>query len=1068
MATNGSESIAATKSGALLGVACRFGKNPGSLAALLGFAGVAAAAQVVVDKLCGPGTALAAGATATAAAGAVLPAVTEFGQSMLGGVVAVAINQHSANTAAAEADAQSEHQRDFNFDLQLAVGRTLAKILRDWAADQPGALAEVAAAIAATAEARTKEGLPGWLQAADAVQVQIREEILRDLCLNRGRMPPGTAFLEPAQWTAFLSELLKSSDAPKAFGDYLRLWSTLASVLEDKVPEQFYNDIKAAFANPKHAKAWAAMQFRIQALMVDQISAAVNAAKAAESAGRDAKTAADAARVQSALTHEALLRLSSQLSVDMQALWQKLDERDQTALRGLHDEIVAKLDEMRRDIKTAADEATGGHREAKRGADAATEARDEVKGLRGDLKGRLRPDSPPSTVPTPSRTFIKREAITAKIHAALQANPERVVVRQAVARAMGGYGKTVAAILYADQYKDSYPGGRFFLPVESGDIAASLASLITPLRLSSANDPKADAALVSATLRDGEPSLLILDNIASRAAWEAMLNTGLVPRGNCRVLITTRDDKVAEKNDIAIGRLEPDEAREVYRLFCVDRRTDATHAAALPDPAIADAITAWVGGLAVAVAAVAAFMKLNPDISWEEHWLGDGKGMLGLKNMPAIELPDVLPEVAAQLGLEGKALEGHRRTLRVIDDAIKSLPAPERRAVDYAALLPPDMAPAAWLETLLETDAARGDGGTGDPADPLHLTLTKKPFSKASPARAILEHLDALDILLPGGEGGQLLSLHRLWHARLNERAEAEKVDRSPLWSAIAACATARRPIVVGVDQPGKVKAIDNPRCVTNAALRWELSPLISVASALAQAGRLKEAETVAWWLPNPLRLLGRLAEARTVLDALLKDPAAAQAALGDSGFATLLTNLAVIQLAHGELAGARASMERAIGIEEKHFAPDHPTFATRYSNLATIQQAQGDLPGARASIERAIVIAEKNLGAEHPNLATMRSNLAGIQHAQGDLPGARSSMERAIAIEQEHFSPDHLTFATRFNNLAQIAVAEGKIPEAVALWRKAHAICLKALGPDHRYTTSIAAALRHFDPTWP
>ena len=186
----------------------------------------------------------------------------------------------------------------------------------------------------------------------------------------------------------------------------------------------------------------------------------------------------------------------------------------------------------------------------------------------------------PSTVPTPSRTFIKREAITAKIHAALQKNPEQVVVRQAVARAMGGYGKTVAAILYAHEYAAEYPGGRFFLPMQSGDLVNGLASLVPHLGLTGANDPKADAAHVSKALYDGEPSLLILDNVESKAAWDEMVamrapgtTQSLLPRGHCRVLVTTRDDAIDPAGAIPVCRLTADEVRNVFELFCGARRT---------------------------------------------------------------------------------------------------------------------------------------------------------------------------------------------------------------------------------------------------------------------------------------------------------------------------------------------------------------------------------------------------------------------------------------------------------------------------------------------------------------
>lgn len=184
--------------------------------------------------------------------------------------------------------------------------------------------------------------------------------------------------------------------------------------------------------------------------------------------------------------------------------------------------------------------------------------------------------------------------------------------------------------------------------------------------------------------------------------------------------------------------------------------------------------------------------------------------------------------------------------------------------------------------------------------------------------------------------------------------------------------------------------------------------------------------------------------------------------------FATSFSNLAMIQKAQGNVQGARSNMERAISIDIKHFGPNHPTFATRYSNLSGLQRAQGDLTGARASMQQAIAIGERHLSTDDPLLATYFSNLAMIQHAQGDLPGARANMERAIAIKLKQFDADSPRLAISYNNLALIAVDEGKIPEAVALWRKAHAIYVKALGPDHKNTTSVAAALRHFDPTWP
>lgn len=703
----------------------------------------------------------------------------------------------------------------------------------------------------------------------------------------------------------------------------------------------------------------------------------------------------------------------------------------------------------------------------------------------GSLVGRVRPVVAPNTVPTPSPTFIPRKNITAKIHAALQKKPEQVVVRQAVARAMGGYGKTVAAILYAHEYQNDYPGGRFFLSVETTDLITGLASLVQPLGLTSANDPNADAALVSQTLKEDDPSLLILDNVASKAAWDAMLATGLVPRGNCRVLVTTRDDAIDPAGSIKVGRLEPEEAREVFRLFC-EHRGDAEPdeekrsklPPALPSDAIADEITAWLGGLAVSISAVAAYMKIKRRLPWEAYWNGDGQQLRGLKNTPVAELPEIRPEVEAQLRADGHDPAPHRRALKVIDDAMSALPVPERRAVEYAALLPHDMAPATWLEVLLASDE--------------ELTLTADPDDDLSPEEVVLEHLEGLDILLPGGEGGKLLSLHRLWHARVNERAAAEGIDRAPLIEAIAGHAASRRIVIVGENPDGSDRGVDNPAALIEQALRWELIPLASTCAALWAGGMAGAGAQVGVWLAPVLQHLGRYAEAAACLPITRENEAAVEVAVGHEDLAACYSNLATIQKDQGELAKARASIERAIAIASKHLAPDDVSFgpsystlaviqrdqgdlpgaresidlaiaitamyaapddilfAPMYSNLAMIQQPQGDLPGARASMERAIAIECKHLGQDHPTLATSYSNLATIQRAQRDLPEARASIERAIAIERKYFPPDHPTFATRYSNLSSIQEDQGDLLGARASIDSAIEIQSQNSGPDH------------------
>ena len=413
----------------------------------------------------------------------------------------------------------------------------------------------------------------------------------------------------------------------------------------------------------------------------------------------------------------------------------------------------------------------------------------------------------PSNLPPLSPTFVPRQNITKQIHDALCGSTHTSALHQAAARAYGGYGKTVAASLYAHQYAEHYPGGRFFLSMEKQDFTTALASLGRYLAVPEDARPEQAAAIVKAALEgaraaDGTypASLLILDNIVDADHWSAVLaakvhgtSDQLIPRGGCRVLITTRAESIPQAAIVSVGRLSPQEARNVYLRFAQPEGVSADQRRDPPRDQTADTITSLVGGLAVAVAAVAALLKLRPDLTWDGY-------AATLTNTPIDDLPDACEEVRAEIGHGGMALDEHRRTLRVIDDALASLPAPERRTVEYAALLTEDMVPKPWLVALLEADAARPSVGEKGVTDPLHLEFVKKPGQPMMTAAAVVAHLDTLDVLTPKGESGQLLSLHRLWHARVNERAEERRAEKDLLLRAIAeAC---RTPCIRALSRP--------------------------------------------------------------------------------------------------------------------------------------------------------------------------------------------------------------------------------------------------------------------------
>ncbi len=661
----------------------------------------------------------------------------------------------------------------------------------------------------------------------------------------------------------------------------------------------------------------------------------------------------------------------------------------------------------------------------------------------------------PSNLPTLSRTIVPRPDVTERIHAALLAGTG--AIGQAAASSHGGYGKTVSALLYANEKADAYPGGRFFLSMENADFVSQLASLAPALGLTVPNDTREAAQIVKTAIEspraqtsESSPSLLILDNVTDAKQWEAIAATGLLPRGACRVLTTTRATSLPQTTPVKIGALTVEQAREVF----------ARHAEGVrdhPTTKTADAITRLVGGMAVAVAAIAATARLNPEEPWEDVYRT-------LVSAPVSAFPDVDPAVRAEIGHDGLALADQRRTLYAIDAALDSLSPLQRRAVQYAALLPEDMAPSAWLVSLIDADLARTVKIGSREQDPLALAPELGPDGVAQTGASVVAGLRKLDVLSPADDAGNLLSLHRLWHARVKERAVMEKLDTAPLLLAIAFHARSRHTVIVGGGAAGEVQGIDNPAALTDQSLRWELAPLVSVCEVMwARARGARDSnDEVGWidfagaaaalaaWLAPVLRMLGRLNEAAECLLPVRAHQGYVEVTMRDEQMAACLSNLALIQQDQGDLSAARASMERAIAIDKKHFAPDHPTLATSYSNLALIQQDQGDLSAARASIERAIAIEAKHFAPDHPTFATRYSNLAMIQRDQGDLPGARASMERAIAIQMKCFAADRLTFATSYSNFAMIQKDQGDLPGARASMERAIAIDQKHFTPDH------------------
>jgi tetratricopeptide (TPR) repeat protein/cellulose biosynthesis protein BcsQ len=653
---------------------------------------------------------------------------------------------------------------------------------------------------------------------------------------------------------------------------------------------------------------------------------------------------------------------------------------------------------------------------------------------------------PPHNLP-PRRTFVGRDEELIKLASELAEGRRATILPtgQATLYGLGGVGKTALALEYAHRAleRGDYPGGVWWLEAEGKPVEALL-RLAGVLRAGAPEPIKAELRaeiLGTAELADTvrfalqnhpAPSLLVLDNV-SEPSWKDLL-----PGGEVRVLVTTRDEHLALGRRAPLGVLPPEQAVELaIRLMGSAPRNPA-------EEAVLDrVVNQELGGLAVAVEAAARAVE-----RWASTWTAYDE----------------------LLYWEAKALlkrhEPHRdyphRAAAALDLSIKRCRrgTPARRLLEGAAVFAPDAVPLDWAEAA----AGLNPGGI-----------------KAREARKTLMGLGLITV----DEEAQNLSMHRLVHRRVRERASKKN------WPAKNRRAAKRvGDWLMGTVGPTRMAEVDARRAHIDAALvAAELcgSALdwIGIADRLGEHLRHRAAyEDARTWFeqalaraeqldpPNPaevgtslsnlalaLKDLGRPAEARLLYERAL---AIAEKTHGSDHpyVTTVLSNLALALKDLGQAAEARPLLERALSIHEKTYGPDHPTVAIRLLNLAMVLSALGQPAEARPLLERALSIDEKTYGPDHPIVATFLSNLASVLMYLDQPDEGRLLLERALSIQEKAYGPHHPDVARTLSNLAITMERLGDQAGALPLHQRALAIAEKTLPPGHPLRITIAEKL--------
>lgn len=177
---------------------------------------------------------------------------------------------------------------------------------------------------------------------------------------------------------------------------------------------------------------------------------------------------------------------------------------------------------------------------------------------------------------------------------------------------------------------------------------------------------------------------------------------------------------------------------------------------------------------------------------------------------------------------------------------------------------------------------------------------------------------------------------------------------------------------------------------------------------------------------------------------------AAALDRIGRSGDAEarLRHDLGVLQTDLGDVAAARASLERALALVTD--APGNAWWAAAmHRSLGDALVADDQLDAAAAEYDEAAAIVVTALGEQHPDRALSLAGSARVLAARDQPDAARSTLRAAIALVEADLGPVSPRLLALHRHLAELALSQQDYPAAIEALRRTTAISREVWG-DH------------------
>ena len=509
---------------------------------------------------------------------------------------------------------------------------------------------------------------------------------------------------------------------------------------------------------------------------------------------------------------------------------------------------------------------------------------------------------------------------------------------------LGGIGKTELAYTYAHAFASIYPGGRFLVPCEGKsslrDAALYLGNLFRD-QISDEERMTAETyfAAIVACLHDRLDALghilLVLDNVTDLAVVSPQQTDLLTSLGGkLHLLATTRKLPPSGGGWLTLGELPEADALDLldkHRPITDDIQREA-----------ARQIVKRLGGFALPIELVAAGLMVRKSATYAS--VAEG---LGLEDLDTL---------AEDTDVELRQHNHERRLGAVLEPTLADLEPPELRAMEYAALLPPDQVPLPWLRELVTADFPdlAKPGRWGDPWEELceglvRLALFTRVEEETTSRRLVRVHRLVQDLVRSELTEEDLAARHYSVYTLIRQR-DAELGETS-LWQ----------------------------------EARWEIEPLDALANLWADIEHPHAA-----WLLNQIgrrwRTLAQWGSAEPLIRHALAIDEQSYGA-DHPNVARDLNNLAQLLKAMNRLSEVEPLLVRVVTIFEQSYGEDHPDVATALNNLSRLLQATNRLTEAEPLMRRNVVIFMKfttSTGHGHPHSEAALGNYFALLRAMG------------------------------------------------------------------------------------